>query len=74
MLKVLILVCSAALAPSECRIDSAISVIRGPEASASRLCGLNGQAYLAGTALAAKHDNEYVKVKCSRTTIGETVG
>lgn len=74
MFKVLILVCSTALAPSECQIDSAISVINGPEAADARLCGFNGQAYLAGTALAAKHNGEYVKVKCSYTTIGQTVG
>ncbi|WP_193370275.1 hypothetical protein [Pelagibius marinus] len=74
MFKVLILVCSTALAPSECQVDSAVSVINGPEAPDARLCGLNGQAYLAGTALAARHEDEYVKVKCSRTAIGKTVG
>lgn len=74
MFKVLILVCSTALTPSECQVDSAISVINGPEAADARLCGFNGQAYLAGSALAARHENEYVKVKCSRTTIGKTVG
>lgn len=74
MFKVLILVCSTALTPSECQVDTAVAVINGPEAPDVRLCGLNGQAYLAGTAIAAKHDNEYVKLKCSRTTIGRTVG
>lgn len=74
MFKVLILVCSTALAPSECQINNAISVINGPEAADARLCGFNGQAYLAGTALVARHEDEYVKVKCSRTTIGKTVG
>ena len=74
MFKVLILVCSTALTPSECQVDSAVAVINGPEAPSERLCGLNGQAYLAGTALAARHEDEYVKIKCSHTTIGKTVG
>lgn len=74
MFKVLILVCSSALSPSECQVDSAVSVINGPEAPDARICGLNGQAYLAETALAAKHEDEYVKIKCSRTAIGRTVG
>lgn len=74
MFKVLILVCSTALTPSECQVDSAAAVINGPEAPDARICGLNGQAYLAGTALGARHEDEYVKVKCSRTTIGKTVG
>jgi hypothetical protein len=38
------------------------------------MCGRNGQAYIATTALAAKRHDEYVKVSCSRTTIGQTVG
>lgn len=74
MFKVLILVCSTALAPSECQVDSAATVINGPEAPDARLCGLNSQAYFAGTAMAAKREGEYVKVKCARTTIGRTVG
>jgi len=74
MLKVLILVCSTALAPSECHADTAVAVINGPDAPSARLCGFDGQAYLAGTAIGALHDNEYVKLECSYTTIGTTVG
>jgi hypothetical protein len=74
MFKVLILVCSMALTPSECRIDNAIAVIDGPDAPNELMCGLNGQAYVAGTAIAEKHEHEYVKITCSRTTIGKTVG
>jgi hypothetical protein len=74
MFKVLILICSVTLAPEDCKTDSAVSVIDGPEAPNAMMCGLNGQAYLAGTAMAAKHENEYVKVTCSRINIGPTVG
>ena len=74
MFKVLILVCSVALSPDECQADTAVAVIDGPEAPNEVMCGLNGQAYLANTALAERREDEYVKVTCSRSTIGRTVG
>jgi hypothetical protein len=74
MFKVLILVCSIAVAPEDCKADSAVSVIDGPDAPNEVMCGLNGQAYIAATAIAAKRHDEYVKVRCSRTDIGPTVG
>lgn len=74
MFKVLILVCSVSLSPQDCRPDNATAVINGPEAQNELMCGLNGQAYLAGTAIAGKRDDEYIKVRCARTTIGQTVG
>jgi len=74
MFKVLILVCSTALPHGQCQVDTAVSVITGPEAPDARLCGLNGQAYLAGTSIGALHEGEYAKVKCSRTAIGRTLG
>ena len=74
MLKVLILVCSVALAPEDCQTDTAVSVINGPNAPNALLCGLNGQAYVAATAIADKRADEYFKVSCSRMNIGPTVG
>jgi hypothetical protein len=74
MFKVLILVCSIAVAPEDCKTDTAVSVIDGPDAPNEVMCGLNGQAYIATTAIAAKRHDEYVKVRCSRTNIGRTVG
>ena len=63
------------LSPSECQINSAIDVISGPEASDEVTCGLYGQAYVAETALAAgRREDEYLKIQCTRTTIGKTVG
>ncbi|HEY9537852.1 MAG TPA: hypothetical protein VIS03_09695 [Kiloniellaceae bacterium] len=66
--------CSVALAPEDCQADTAVSVITGPDAPNALMCGLNGQAYVASTALAAKRNNEYFKVRCSRMSIGPTVG
>lgn len=74
MFKVLILLCSINLAPSECQMDNAIDVINGPEAQNEMMCGFYGQSYIAQTALTGKRADEYVKVKCTRTSIGKTVG
>jgi hypothetical protein len=73
--KVLILVCSINLPPADCQMDTAVDVISGPEAGNQSVCGLYGQAYIADTALGtALRDDEYVKVKCTRTAIGKIVG
>ena len=75
MFKVLILVCSINITPADCQMDTAVDVISGPEAANQSVCGLYGQAYIADTALgAALRDDEYVKVKCTRTSIGKTMG
>ena len=65
MFKVLILVCSIGIAPQDCERDNAIDVIVGPAAANELACGLSGQAYLAGTALAPT-DGNYVKIRCTR--------
>ena len=75
MFKVLILVCSIHLSPPDCETNTATEVISGPSASNESVCGLYGQAYIAGTAIGTGLSNdEYVKVKCTRSTIGKTVG
>jgi hypothetical protein len=75
MFKMLILICSMNLAPSDCQVNTAISVINGPDAPDPEMCGFAGQAYIAQTALGEqRHDNEYLKVKCTTTSIGKTVG
>jgi hypothetical protein len=75
MFKVVILICSLNLPPADCQINTAISVIDGPDAPDEEICGFAGQAYIAQTALGdRRHDDEYVKVKCTTTSIGKTVG
>jgi hypothetical protein len=74
MFKVLILVCSVSLSPQDWRTDNATAVINGPAAQNELMCGLNGQAYLATTAIAERREDEYLKVRCARTTIGPTLG
>ena len=68
MFKVLVLVCSSALAPMECQVETAEDVISGPAVGNEVMCGLHGQAYIAETALGAGiGPNEYVKIKCIRS-------
>lgn len=75
MFKILILICSMQLSPADCQINSATDVISGPEAADEIACGLYGQAYIAETALGtSRREDEYVKIQCTRTTIGKTVG
>jgi hypothetical protein len=72
MFKVLVLVCSSALAPMECQIETAEDVISGPAAGNEVMCGLHGQAYIAETALGERiGPDEYVKIKCIRSTEGD---
>ena len=66
MLQVLILVCSIGIAPAECQTNTALEVIRGPEAANEMMCGLHGQAYIAQTSLVPRGSLEYVKIKCMR--------
>ena len=71
MFQILILICSVSLSPADCQANSAVDVIQGPEAASVEMCGLHGQAYLAEIAMGTRHrDDEYVKVKCTRTNIG----
>jgi hypothetical protein len=74
MFKVLILVCSINLAPADCQRDNALDVITGPDAQNEMMCGFYGQAYVADTALVGRRDDEYLKVTCTRTSIGKRVG
>jgi hypothetical protein len=47
MLKMLILVCAVGIVPADCRPQSALDVISGPDVASPVMCGLHGQAYVA---------------------------
>lgn len=73
MFKVLILVCSVSLAPADCQSNTALDVIVGPEAADEAACGFN--VYVAESTIGRRlRGDEYVKVSCTRTTIGKNVG
>jgi hypothetical protein len=72
MFQVIILICAAQLARSDCRENTALDVIRGPEEPNAMMCGFHGQAYLAQTSLFARAPGEYVKIVCRPVTAGTT--
>lgn len=68
LLKALILVCAVDIAPADCTSDNARVVMAGPETQSSAFCGMQGQAFLAQTAIGReKADDEYMKVVCKRS-------
>jgi hypothetical protein len=76
MFSVLILICNVSLAPMDCQRETAVDIIQGPPAANEMQCALYGQAFYAETAMGrGMRPDEYLKVKCQRTTInGGTVG
>lgn len=69
MFQVLIMICALSTPVPKCQPDTALDVINGPAASNEVQCSLYGQAYLAES-LGKAADDEYVKIKCTRTNIG----
>ena len=66
MMQTLLLICTLATPQHACGPDTADQVIIGPEAMSLVECGLHGQAYIAGGALASYLDDQhYLKVSCT---------
>jgi hypothetical protein len=63
---ILILVCALQTQPSACTPETAIDVTQGPRVANELMCGRQGQAVLAGTALVPREGVEYVKISCVR--------
>jgi hypothetical protein len=71
LFQVVILVCAMTMPRGDCQPDTALDVIRGPDAQNELMCGFHGQAYLASSAIGRRlRTDEYVKIKCTRTGIG----
>jgi len=70
MLQVLLLVCSTAIPRLECQIDTARTVLVGPDAINEVACAMQSQAYFASSAIELA-DDEYLKILCRRTGIGK---
>jgi len=65
LMKTLLLVCVVGLKQADCSVHTAEAVIQGPDAQSFVECGLHGQAYIAGGALAGYLNGEhYLKVAC----------
>ena len=69
MFKVILLICAAHIHQSDCQVNTALTVLQGPDAGNEIACGLQSQAYFASTALAAGlKDDEYLKIACIRSS------
>lgn len=65
MMKSVLLFCALGTTQPDCSIDTAISVIQGPDASDRAQCEVLGEAYLANTAFASYlNSGYYLKVLC----------
>ena len=71
MFKVLILICAASVSKPDCQVDTAVDIIQGPDVKNELMCGLHSQAYLAQTEISYNPKTQYIKVKCTRTSIGK---
>ena len=67
---VVILICASTLARPDCQESTARVVIQGPDAPNEVACALQSQAYLAQSAVEVG-EQEYLKIKCSRSSIGK---
>jgi hypothetical protein len=63
---ILILVCAMSVDHEACQPDTAVDVVQGPKVTNELMCGLLGQTTLAGTALAPRPGEEYMKIVCTR--------
>ncbi|PPQ37133.1 hypothetical protein SAMN06265338_101328 [Rhodoblastus acidophilus] len=64
MLSIVILICSIATAPADCRETNALQVVNGGQARTANNCGALAQEALARNALKPAPDREYAKVAC----------
>jgi len=61
---IVILICSASLSHSDCQLNTALDVVRGPRVNNPVMCGLNAQTMLARTDL-VQGGAQYMKVLCA---------
>jgi hypothetical protein len=64
---IVILICSMAIDHAACQQDTAVDVVQGPKVENERMCGFFGQATVAGTAIAPRAGEEYMKIVCQRS-------
>ena len=72
MIKVVVLVCATSTPRAECQPDTALDIIKAPDASTMGLCSLQAQAFLAQTAVARDlASDNYLKIQCTRRHVPE---
>jgi hypothetical protein len=60
---IVILICSTALSHADCRPDSALDLVRGPQVN--HLCALNAETMIARTDLLRPDSPQYMKIVCA---------
>jgi hypothetical protein len=66
---IFILVCAMATSHADCRPETALTTIRGPQVSDQSQCGFLGQTTLASTAIAPRDGLEYMKIMCVQPSV-----
>lgn len=66
MFQMMILVCALGVPRAQCQADTALDVLHGPQVVNELMCGLHGQAMMAGTSLIGRNKGEYIKLTCAR--------
>ena len=61
---IVVLICSTALSQSECQLNTALDVVRGPQVNNPVMCGLNAQTMMARTDL-VRDGEQYMRVVCT---------
>jgi hypothetical protein len=64
---IVILICAMAVDHAACQPDTAVDVVQGPKVANERECGFFGQTTVAGTAIAPRPGEEYMKIVCQRS-------
>ena len=64
---IIILICSVSLSHSDCQLNTALDVVRGPRVDNPVMCALNAQTMIARTDLIQGDGSQYMKVLCSPT-------
>lgn len=74
LIYVVVLVCSSAVARPDCQVETAIDVLVAPEVWTAASCGLQAQAYVAGSGLARNmEEGRYLKILCTRRQVTATI-
>ncbi len=63
---IVILICSMAVDHADCQPDTAVDVVQGPKVENAQMCGFMGMTTIAGTAIAPRPGEEYMKIVCQR--------
>jgi hypothetical protein len=66
---IVILICSTALSHADCQPNTALDVLRGPQADNVMMCSMNAQTMMARTDLV--QSSQYMKVMCAPSKSAE---